>query len=283
MVSSINRAVWSRANTPSLLELLPQVMEIAALAGTAIWGIYKNEFSVFHKPDFSPVTEADLTANEIIINGLARLSPRWPVVSEEESTPEFTLRSKWDYHWLVDPLDGTREFIKRNDEFTVNIALIHRHRPILGVIYVPATQVTYYATDCGGAFKLDLAGKIEQIQVRPWDGRHIVIAGSRAFRTGLFEQFLSRFVSSEVVSLGSSLKSCLIAEGGADVYARFGPTAEWDTAAAQCIVEAAGGRVCDLNLRDLTYNQRPSLTNPSFIVVGDLNHDWSTFLPSFHE
>lgn len=271
-----------RVDVSSLRELLPQVIEVASLAGAAIWAIYKNKFSVSQKSDCSPVTEADLTANEIIIDGLARLNPRWPVVSEEESIPDFALRSKWDYHWLVDPLDGTREFIKRNDEFTVNIALIHRHRPVLGVIHVPATKVTYYANARGGAFKAGPEGNLDRIRVRSWDGRHVVVAGSRAYRTDLFEQFLSRFVSNEVLSLGSSLKSCLIAEGGADVYARFGPTAEWDTAAAQCIVEEAGGRICDFSLRKLAYNQRPSLTNPPFIVVGDLSHDWANYLPNLN-
>ena len=283
MTSSIKRAVRPRVDISSLRELLPRVIEVATQAGAAIWDIYQNKFSVSQKSDCSPVTEADLTANEIIIDGLARLNPRWPVVSEEESIPDFALRSKWDYHWLVDPLDGTREFIKRNDEFTVNIALIHRHRPVLGVIYVPATKVTYYANVRGGAFKAGPEGNIDRIRARSWDGRHVVVAGSRAYRTGLFEQFLNRFISNEVLSLGSSLKSCLIAEGGADVYARFGPTAEWDTAAAQCIVEEAGGRICDLSLRSLAYNQRPSLTNPSFIVVGDLKHDWSAYLPNLSD
>lgn len=275
----MKQAVRTRINEDSLRGLLPHIIRVASEAGKAIWEIYQRNFNVSHKSDFSPVTEADLKANELIIDSLAELNPRWPVVSEEETIPDFSQRAKWDYHWLVDPLDGTREFIKGNDEFTVNIALIHRHQPVLGVIHVPATGETYFANAGGGAFKLFSDGRVESIRARAWDGRHIIVASSRGQRTELFKRFLAGFVSCDVLPLGSSLKSCMIAEGRADVYARFGPTAEWDTAAAQCIVEEAGGRMCDLQLRALSYNQRHSLINPSFIVIGDVNHKWATYLP----
>ena len=179
----------------------------------------------------------------------------------------------------MDPLDGTREFIKHNGEFTVNIALIKEHRPLLGVIVVPVSGLCYYACDGQGAFKQVPNGNPESIRVRSYDPRHLVVAGSRSHGSDKLGKFLSTLGDHVLISMGSSLKSCLVAEGKADIYARFGPTSEWDTAAAHCIVEQAGGNLTDMSMNSLRYNTKESLLNPPFLVIGDGSHDWSVYLP----
>src|SRR5690606_6667279 len=180
--------------------------------------------------------------------------------------------------WLVDPLDGTREFVKRNGEFTVNIALIDDHQPILGVIIVPVTGLCYYACRGFGAFRQERGKTATRIQVRTRDMTRLVVAGSRSHAGERLAAFLDRLGGYELVSMGSSLKSCLVAEGQADLYARLGPTSEWDTAAAHCIVDEAGGRITDTGMRPLRYNTKESLLNPAFFVSGDPAHDWSKYL-----
>jgi 3'(2'), 5'-bisphosphate nucleotidase len=255
------------------------VIEISHQASRRILDIYGGKFSIVQKHDYSPVTEADLASHDVIREGLARLTPDIPVLSEEDSRIPFAVRSRWRQYWLVDPLDGTREFIKRNDEFTVNIAFVSDHQSRMGVICVPVSGVCYYAAHGHGAFKQEKGEQARAINTRRWGGRHITVAGSRSHVTRRFEAFLAGFHDHEIISKGSSLKSCLVAEGRADVYARFGPTSEWDTAAAQCIVEEAGGRIVDLNMRPLEYNHKESLLNPEFLVVGDGSHDWAAYLP----
>ncbi len=161
----------------------------------------------------------------------------------------------------------------------MNIALIDGHDAVLGVIYVPVSEVTYYASAGQGAYRQEPGGAPQSILVRPWDGGKITVAGSRSHSNERFERFLTHFEDFDIISMGSSLKSCLVAEGRADIYARLGPTSEWDTAAAQCVVEEAGGKLLDLSMRPLKYNTKESLLNPSFIVCGDARHDWAKYLP----
>lgn len=258
---------------------LPPVVDLARRAGETIRAIYQRQFTVTQKSDFSPVTEADIASHEQIVVGLSALTPQWPVLSEEDVSATFADRASWDTFWLVDPLDGTREFIKRNDEFTVNIALIDKHQPVLGVVYVPMRSVCYYAHKGGGAFKIEANSTPTVIASRAWHGDHLVIAGSRSHRSDRFTRFLERFNSYEVMCVGSSLKSCFVAEGRADIYIRFGPTSEWDTAAAHSIVSEAGGNILGLDMLPLRYNTKESLLNPPFIVAGDLAHDWRRYIP----
>jgi 3'(2'), 5'-bisphosphate nucleotidase len=262
-----------------LQRLLAPVRDIARAAGIRIVEIYNRGFSVEHKEDKSPLTEADMAAHDSIIAGLAALTPELPVLSEESAALPFAERSRWRRYWLVDPLDGTREFVKRNGEFTVNIALIEDHEPVLGVILVPVTGLCYFAARGGGAFRAETGGTSTAIRVRPLDPSHVIVAGSRSHAGGTLAGFLANIGRHELISMGSSLKSCLVAEGRADVYPRLGPTSEWDTAAAHCIVEEAGGRVTDTAMRPLRYNTKESLLNPDFFVSGDPARDWSRYLP----
>ncbi len=257
---------------------IQKINEIARQAGTAILEIYKRDFDVMEKPDKSPLTEADLAAHHIIVNKLQSLTPEIPVLSEESADIPYDTRSQWQTYWLIDPLDGTREFIKRNGEFTVNIALIHEGRAVLGVVYVPVSQITYYGDSEHGAFKMDANGNSSAIQVISEHQTPLQVAGSRSHAGDSLLQFLNKLGEHEIVSMGSSLKLCLVAEGKADVYPRLGPTSEWDTAAAQAVVEAAGGKVTDTNMNPLIYNTKESFLNPYFFVFGDTSVDWSTYL-----
>ena len=254
------------------------IIDIAKRAGDAILKVYNTDFSVYEKSDQSPLTEADLAAHKIIANSLLELTPEIPILSEESAHIPYSLRSTWERYWLIDPLDGTKEFIKRNGEFTVNIALIDNMRPILGVIYVPVTQVTYYGSTEEGAFKQLAGSNAERIKVSPKHSRPIRVAGSRSHAGDSLKCYLKNLGEHEIISMGSSLKSCLVAEGKADIYPRLGPTSEWDTGAAQAVIEAAGGRITDTNMQPLQYNSKDSLLNPDFFVFGDLDHDWSSYL-----
>lgn len=259
--------------------MLNSVVDLARDAGRRIMEFYKQDLSIEHKEDRTPLTEADMAAHNAIIAGLSVLTPDTPVLSEESANIPFEERSQWDCYWLVDPLDGTREFIKHNGEFTVNIALIRNHRPLLGVIVIPVSGLSYYACDGQGAFKQAADGDPSSIKARPYNPKHLVVAGSRSHGSDKMGEFLANVGECQLISMGSSLKSCLVAEGKADVYARFGPTSEWDTAAAHCIVEQAGGIVTDMQMNPLQYNTKESVLNPPFFVIGDASHDWSVYLP----
>lgn len=258
--------------------LLADVCRLGRIAGAAIMAVYSTEFEVEHKDDASPLTAADMAAHHALVDGLGQLHPRLPILSEESAQVPYEERRAWRRYWLIDPLDGTREFVKRNGEFTVNIALIDAGRPVLGLVYVPVTGVCYYATAGQGAFKRQGDGPVEPIRCRPLGPGPITIAGSRSHPSARLEAFLERIGPYRIERIGSSLKSCLVAEGRADLYPRLGPTSEWDTAAAQCIVEAAGGRVTDTRMRPLRYNTKASLLNPHFFVSGDPQRDWSRYL-----
>lgn len=262
--------------------LINDVIELAVQAGHRIMEIYDTDFGVETKSDNTPLTAADLAAHNTIVDGLSKLTPDLPILSEESASIPFSERTQWNRYWLVDPLDGTREFVKRNGEFTVNIALIDNHESILGVIYTPVTGATYYAARGTGAFKMTL-GKDNNfpattIRSRRKTDESTIIAGSRSHRGDSLEAFLQRVGEYDVISMGSSLKSCLVAEGCADIYPRLGPTSEWDTAAAQCVVEEAGGCIIKTDGETLRYNTKDSLLNPHFLVIGDPEFDWRRFL-----
>lgn len=264
----------------SLEDWLVPVGEIAREASVEILRIYETDFSVELKDDDSPLTRADLASHEVICRHLAALTPGIPVLSEESPRVSFAERSRWSRYWLVDPLDGTKDFVKRNGEFTVNIALVEDHEVVLGVVWVPVSDVGYLAARGVGASRSD-PGSTDSVPLvtRPADPARLVVAGSRSHGADRLESFVKRLPGNvEVSSCGSSLKLCRVAEGRSDVYPRFGPTSEWDTAAGQCVVEMAGGSVTDLGFRPLRYNTKDSLLNPDFVAVGDPSFDWRRYL-----
>ena len=258
----------------STAALLENVRTIAATAGIAILEIYERDFAVELKDDRSPLTEADRAAHDLIIAGLSSLELGWPILSEESSRSDLTERRSWDPYWLVDPLDGTKEFIKRNDEFTVNIALIRHHEPVLGVVLAPALATEYSGARGLGAFKRTADGKLAPIAVATAAASPLRIVGSRSHRGDSLNAYLEALGPHELVPMGSSLKICLVAEGRADAYPRLGPTSEWDTAAAQAILECAGGVMIDVVGQPLRYNMKEELLNPHFLAFGDRNRDW---------
>jgi len=258
--------------------LLEPVVELAQQAGREILDIYNSEFAIQEKEDKSPLTEADMASHHAIVDGLAAMTPDVPVLSEESADLPFAERAGWKRYWLVDPLDGTREFIKRNGEFTVNIALIEDGVAVLGVVHVPVTGISYLGCRGKGAFKREQDGAERAISVRELGSGPVMVVGSRSHRGDSLNRFLENLGEHEMVGMGSSLKLCLVAEGAADIYPRLGPTSEWDTAAAQCVVEQAGGTVTDTGMQPLRYNTKDSLLNPFFLVIGDTSRDWSTYL-----
>ena len=253
--------------TPALLE---QIAAIAVEAGKAIMTVYAGgEMNIERKADDSPLTEADLRAHRCISAGLAALTPEVPMLSEESEGITWETRRQWTRFWLVDPLDGTKEFINRNGEFTVNIALIEAGEPVLGVVHVPVTGVTYLGARALGAW-CERAGERHDIRVRDIGSPVILVASRRhgAEKIDALEQAITeRFGPVERTSMGSSLKLCLVAAGEADIYPRLAPTCEWDTAAAQAVVDAAGGVVVNTALEPLRY-QKEDLLNPHFLVLG---------------
>ncbi len=266
-------------NQPLNLQYLCQnTLGIARQAGQKILEIYNSEFAIEHKHDNTPLTTADLAADQIIRQELKQLTPDIPILTEESETPPFEERQRWYRYWLVDPLDGTREFIKRNGEFTVNIALIENHRSILGVIHAPVFATDYFAWRNGNAYKQLPHQQPQRIQARKAQRDKLVVAGSRSHVSDKLQSYLDKLGKVELLSVGSSLKSCMVAEGAVDLYARLGKTAEWDTAAAQCIVEEAGGQITQTDLSRLRYNTKSSLLNPEFFVFGDASIPWDHFL-----
>jgi len=261
------------------LEYLCQnAVVIARLAGKKILEIYNSEYTIEHKEDNTPLTTADLAADKIICSALKELTPDIPILSEESTHIPFETRKQWNRYWLIDPLDGTREFIKRNGEFTVNIALINNHQSILGVINAPVLNTDYFAWKGGHAYKQVKLGEIEQIKVRNADKNKLIIAGSRSHTSDKLKAYLDKLDEVDLLSVGSSLKSCMVAEGAVDLYPRLGLTSEWDTAAAHCIVEAAGGFMTKTDLTPLLYNTKDSLLNPEFFVFGDDTIPWNSYL-----
>jgi 3'(2'), 5'-bisphosphate nucleotidase len=260
-------------------ELLEQVSAIARAAGVEILEVYASGSVVAStKADSSPLTVADLRAHTLIVARLAQLTPGVPILSEEAADTPFSERSGWQRYWLVDPLDGTREFLARNGQFTVNIALIERHAPALGVVHVPVTDTTYLGCPGTGAWRARPAGPPEAIRVAPHSATPLRVVGSRSHRGDSLDSFLDRAGPHQLVPVGSSLKFCLVAEGEADVYPRLGPTSEWDTAAAHAVLMAAGGTVSRLDGAPLAYNTRAELINPHFVAYGPKDRDWLALL-----
>ncbi|WP_425935610.1 3'(2'),5'-bisphosphate nucleotidase CysQ [Aeromonas rivipollensis] len=246
---------------PAISELEP----IARAAGDAILTIYRQPFAVEYKQDESPLTAADQGAHEVIVQALARLTPDIPVLSEESDAETMQARLGWSRYWLVDPLDGTKEFVSRNGEFTVNIALIDHGRPVWGLVYAPVLDKLWYGGKGIGAWRV-ADGTHEAIQTRPHgDGEAWRVVGSRNHLSQETLDYLVPFGEIELVSMGSSLKFCIIAEGGAELYPRLAPTCEWDTAAAQAVLEGAGGSVTQLDGSSLAYN-KPDILNPWFVA-----------------
>jgi 3'(2'), 5'-bisphosphate nucleotidase len=253
---------------PDLAKLAEALMPVAERAGAAIMQVYTGAFDVQRKDDNSPLTLADLESQRVIIAGLKQLTPEIPVLSEESAAAPWPERRTWRELWIVDPLDGTREFVKRNGEFTVNIALIVEHEPVLGVVSAPAQGTTYWGIAGQGAFTRGDKGEARRIRtVAPQ--RPLRVVGSRSHASAATAAYLSRIDSHVVTGIGSSLKFCLIAGGQAELYPRFGPTSEWDTAAGQAVLEAAGGHVTRLDGHRLRYNCRESVINGDFVAFSD--------------
>ena len=281
-----------------MAEALPQhwveeLISIVEEAGTAILEVYNSNFEVQTKSDESPLTQADLAAHQVIVRGLQALSPQLPIISEESTPPDFAERSSWQRYWLVDPLDGTKEFVNRNGEFTVNIALIDTHLPIFGIVGVPV-QGKIYIGDTGQTDPALRAYVIENGQQRKLAGAEeearqgpLRVVASRNHGGQRLEDYLAeveaRFENCQRTPVGSSLKLCVLAEGGADIYPRLGPTSEWDIGAAQAVLTAAGGSVYTPDGQVLRYNTKDSLLNPEFLAVGDASYSWGDRLPAFPE
>ncbi|TNC80366.1 MAG: 3'(2'),5'-bisphosphate nucleotidase [Oleiphilus sp.] len=271
-----------------LESLIAPLKHIIFDAGKAILEVYESSepLEIDNKEDDSPVTKADLAAHHVIANGLQKLDTKYPVLSEEDGVPDFAERQSWSRYWLVDPLDGTKEFINRNGEFTVNIALIENGTAILGMVYVPVTGTLYYGAEALGSWK-EQDGNRQSLQTKTLNySRTINIVGSRRHGAEALDAMLAevtpRFTGAELVSMGSSLKICAIAEGKADWYPRLALTSEWDTAAAHAVLSAAGGKIVDTDLKALKYNQKDSLLNPFFHAMGDCAFNWSEIIKPGH-
>jgi 3'(2'), 5'-bisphosphate nucleotidase len=250
---------------------------LAERAAAAILDVYGSDFAVEHKDDRSPLTAADLASHRLIVDGLDALAPQLPVLSEESADIAWVERTRWTRYWLVDPLDGTREFVKRNGEFTVNIALIVDHRPVLGIVQTPVSGELACAWDGGGTWLSMPGEKARRVGTRR-RASPLVVAGSRSHGSEHEASLLARLGPCAKLPMGSSLKFVRIAAAQADLYLRLGPTSEWDTAAGQCVLEQAGGAVLDFDGHPFRYNTRESLLNPDFFAVGDRDADWSALL-----
>ncbi len=261
-------------------QFIEPVIELTIKAGDAILEVYATDFDVQHKADLSPLTQADMASHNIIDPGLRALTPDLPVISEESGLPEFAERSRWETYWLVDPLDGTKEFVNRNGEFTVNIALIEKNRPVFGVVHVPVKKKTYFGCAGYGAELRTTDSDPVKISVADKTAQPARVVGSRSHRGASLDGFLDKLGKYEMHAMGSSLKFCLVAEGAADIYPRLGPTSEWDTAAAQAVVEQAGGSVLTLEGKPLSYNSKSEILNPYFLVIGPDDLDWLGMVPS---
>ena len=256
----------------TILELL----NIAIDSGTEILKIYENEIIVNSKKDKSPITQADINSNNLIVNRLKELEPNIPILSEE-SLVEWESRKNWNKYWLIDPLDGTKEFINRNGEFTVNISLIENNYPIFGIIYAPVKSLLYYAFKNYGSYKLKVNSNLinlsdfNKININKEKKSNIKIIGSRSHSDKAFQIWLeNKFANFELITIGSSLKFCVLAEGKADIYPRLGPTSEWDVAAGHIILEEAGGKLKSIDNKDILYNTKEDILNPHFIAYGNI-------------
>ena len=262
-----------------------KLIEIIRAAGDAILKIYETDFEVENKSDESPLTQADLASHEVIVSGLQALTPDIPVISEESVPPEYAVRSSWPEYWLIDPLDGTKEFVNRNGEFTTNIALIRDHQAVAGFVGLPVQNKVFVGdVDAGQAYCLDGDEKVT-LNGRPMrlDADEVTVVASRSHGGERLESYLDElagnFKSMARKPVGSSLKLCALAAGEADCYPRLGPTSEWDIAAAHAVLKAAGGEVYKFDQAVLDYNSKDSLLNPEFVAVADASFGWFDILP----
>jgi len=246
-------------------QYLEACITIARDAGRVIMTYFSGQFDTRQKEDKSPVTDADIAANTLITKELLRLSPHIPIIAEED---EVAGAEGHEMFWLVDPLDGTRSFVRGEPEFTVNIGLIRNHKPVLGVIYAPPQDIMYYGEVGQGAFRIEQDGKATPIKVRTPSTEGLVVTRSKAHPSAETAAYMEKLRIREVVSGSSSIKFCMVAEGGADIYPRFGRTMEWDTAAGHAILLAAGGRVETVDGKPLSYG-KPGYENPHFIAFGE--------------
>lgn len=261
--------------------LLNDIISLAKQAGSQVLKIYHSDFSVSYKNDKSPITVADLASHECICQGLRHITPNLPIISEESDPVYFQKRHLWEKYWLVDPLDGTKEFLERNGEFTINIALIEQHKPRLGVIFVPSMNICYFAQHGLGAYKQIGETQPEIMLCRVWkEAQPLTAAISRRHGMEELKNFLAQFSHLNLLYAGSALKFCWLAEGLADIYPRFSPTFEWDTAAGQCILNEAGGLIIDNKGEELQYNMSSSLQIAKFLAVADKRHQWLHYLKS---
>jgi 3'(2'), 5'-bisphosphate nucleotidase len=262
------------------MNLVSNVVEIARKAGEAIMHIYaRDDHGTTLKADDSPLTLADHASNDCIIRGLRELDTSIPILSEESESVPYAERKQWDRFWLVDPLDGTKEFIKRNGEFTVNIALVEGGHPVLGVVHAPALDITYWGAKDLGAHKSVGGAPAQRIAVSDYRVSGLRVVASRSHAGSLMPKFLAALGDPECVSKGSSLKLCLVADGTANLYPRFGPTMEWDIAATISIILEAGGSITDIEGRKLAFN-KADLHNPHFVVCGSPAYPWREVLDS---
>ena len=260
----------------NLTEIVNNVAVIAVEAGNAIMEIYENadDIEITSKADDSPLTLADQKSNEVICRGLELLNVSYPIISEENKEIPYDQRKDFETHWLVDPLDGTKEFIKRNGEFTVNIALIHQQKPVLGVVYAPDLKELFWAVKDEGAF-IKKDGAIQQLKALDFKmtDPHLKVVCSRSHLNEATQNFVDSLDRPDLVARGSSLKFLILANGNAHVYPRLGPTMEWDTAAAHIILEEAGGQIIDEETKaPLLYNKE-NLLNPYFIAYGKMHQN----------
>ena len=259
--------------------MIENIMSIVRSAGQEMIKIYhEGLININVKSDDTPVTQADLLSDEIIYQGLKKLFPHIPIISEERYKPTLSEKKKWEYYWLVDPLDGTQEFIDGSHDFAISLALMQQHQPIFGIVYVPFTDVFYYAVENKGAFKL-FDGVSQNLCISHKKNTSIRFVVSRRQNMMRFKAHIDPNLDYKIIKSGSAaLKCCLVADNIADVYVRVGPTGEWDTAAAFCILKEAGGQLCNWHFELLRFNLRQDCINPNFFALGDPNIEWSTIL-----
>ena len=263
-------------------KLIAELVAVTRRAGAAILDVYESDFEVARKADASPLTQADLAAHEVIATALGELTPGTPLLSEESEPPPYSERRRWHRYWLVDPLDGTREFVDRNGQFTVNIALIDGGEPILGLVGVPTRGQVFVGHIADRRAECHEHGSVRTIAGRPMTPhRPVTVVASRSHRNARLERYLESLAGSfpgiERRAVGSSLKLCMLADGGADLYPRLGPTSEWDIAAAHAVLAAAGGAVRRLDGQPIVYN-KPEFLNPDFVAVADDSFPWTNRL-----
>ncbi|MEQ8860659.1 MAG: 3'(2'),5'-bisphosphate nucleotidase CysQ [Pseudomonadales bacterium] len=261
------------------------LIDLTRRAGDAILAVYRTDFDVETKDDQSPLTQADLAAHRIIVDGLGVLTPDIPLISEESSPADFATRRGWRRYWLIDPLDGTKEFVNKNGEFTVNIALIEDHQAVFGVVGVPAQDLVYTGDVAAGEAFRHAADGVQALSGRTMtDAAPLVVVASRSHGGERLERYLEalaeRFSEVSRTPVGSSLKLCILAEGRADFYPRLGPTSEWDIAAAHAVLAAAGGAVWTGDGKPLRYNTKESFLNPEFFAAADGDYPWHERLPA---